>query len=260
MCRYLYINGDNIIMQQAMIQMGSIVAIAVVVCLLYRSYMKEKKTWKQFVRYIAAPVVVEAVIALVLGQWVGTLIRGFTHEVEGNIIEKLQYIAGHAGIHFIGTVLVSAILLPLFCHFMYDRKEGDAILNILAFFFTIQHFFNRLGCFMEGCCYGIPMTGILSLRFPDEIVSYSVFPSQIFEMLCMLCLCIIQIVLYRKRKNIFILTMAGFGISIFVSEFLMNKMGVVMYFGLDAIQFAAILLILIAFLLFIIKRKAPTLD
>lgn len=129
------------------------------------------------------------------------------------------------------------------------KKERRNILNALAFFFPIQHIFNRLGCLMEGCCYGVPMHGAGSIKFPDEILTYRVFPSQILEIVCMVLLLCGLLFCLKKKGPVFALSMGGFGMSIFFSEFFMDKTGVMQYFGLTVIQFFALLLCGIALVL-----------
>lgn len=255
MCQFVYIGNYSFMMREVMINIGSIIAIAVTAILLYRKYVKPKRSKKTIIQYIVFPIAMEALIALVFGAALGIWIRSATYDISGNFIEKITYSIKYGGTHFIGTVLVSAIVLPIFCYVVYGKKEGRQVLNTLAFFFPIQHICNRIGCFLEGCCYGIPMNGIFSVKFPDEIVPYRVFPSQLFEIFCMIVILLLQIVLYKKQKDIFIVTMSGFGISIFISEFFMDKAGVITYFNLDAIQMAALFLLMTAFILFCIKKE-----
>lgn len=255
MCQFIYIGNHSFMMREVMINIGSIIAIAVTAALLYIKYVKPRQSNRTIIQYMVFPMAIEAIIALVFGAALGILIRSVTYEIPGNFIEKITYSIKYGGTHFIGTVLVSAIVLPIFCYVVYEKNEGRQVLNTLAFFFPIQHICNRIGCFLEGCCYGIPMNGIFSVKFPDEIVPYRVFPSQLFEIFCMIVLLLLQIILYKKQKDIFIVTMAGFGISIFISEFFMDKAGVITYCNLDAIQMAALLLLVIAFILFCIKKK-----
>ena len=100
------------------------------------------------------------------------------------------------------------------------------------------------------------MSGFFSVKFPDEVLSYRVFPSQIFELVCMVVLIFMQIVLYKKGKDIFELSLSVFGLSIYVSEFFINKEGVVTYFNMTAVQYSALLLIIIALVLFRRKKKS----
>ena len=87
------------------------------------------------------------------------------------------------------------------------------------------------------------MHGGLAVKFPDDVLTYKVFPSQLFEAACMLLLMAVLIILYRKGKDIFYVCIAGFGIVIIISEIFMDKSGTVMYLNLSVIQIAAILLL-----------------
>ncbi len=52
------------------------------------------------------------------------------------------------------------------------------------FLVPLLHFFYKIGCFMGGCCYGIPYKGIWAVTFPEgvnELSGISVFPVQLLE-------------------------------------------------------------------------------
>lgn len=255
MFRYFYVGDYTFVMRDVMINMGSAAAIFVTAVLLYKRYVMVDKTLKNVFKYMFLPIAAQAVLAITVGKLFGTFIRGMTFGLQGSITEKIQYIYKNAGTHFIGIVIVFALILPFFFRILYGEAKTDDFLNISAFFFSIQHMFNRIGCFCEGCCYGIPMSGFFSVKFPDEVLSYRVFPSQIFELVCMVVLIAMQIVLYKKGKDIFELSLSVFGLSIYVSEFFINKEGVVTYFNMTAVQYSALLLIIIALVLFRIKKK-----
>ncbi len=242
MLRYVYINGHTLIMQDLMVNVGSILGILVVSLLLYEHDVKTERIGKKICRYMLIPILTEAVIAKTIGPFLGRWIRGMSYAFPETVTNKAQYIWENAGTHFIGTILASAILLPVVFRMVYGKKDRWTILNNVAFFFPIQHIFNRLGCLMEGCCYGIPMRGTGSIKFPDEILTYRVFPSQVLEIFCMILLFCGLIVCLKKKGPVFAFSMGGFGISIFLSEFFMDKTGVMQYFNLTVIQFFALLL------------------
>ncbi len=60
----------------------------------------------------------------------------------------------------------------------------------------LAHAFGRVGCFLAGCCYGIPMVGPLGIAFPSPIggapAGVPLFPVQLLEagldLLLFLCL------------------------------------------------------------------------
>lgn len=257
MLRYVNINGHMLSMQNVMVNIGSFLGIIVVALLLYKQYGKTEnteKTGRKIGRYIVILMLTEVVIAKTIGPFLGRWIRGMSYAFSEITTNKAEYIWENAGTHFIGTVLASAVLLPVVFRIVYEKKERRNILNALAFFFPIQHIFNRLGCLMEGCCYGVPMHGAGSIKIPDEILTYRVFPSQILEIVCMVLLLCGLLFCLKKKGPVFALSMGGFGMSIFLSEFFMDKTGVMQYFGLTVIQFFALLLCGIALVLWVSSK------
>ncbi len=74
-----------------------------------------------------------------------------------------------------GGILITAL---------YLRWRGWPILKLCDFFSPIAalaHGIGRIGCFFNGCCYGLRTNSVLGVRFPDQ--PYAVFPSQLFEAL-----------------------------------------------------------------------------
>lgn len=71
----------------------------------------------------------------------------------------------------------------------------------LIFLVPLVHGFGRIGCFMAGCCYGIPYHGIFSVRFPEQSFApahISLFPVQLLETICLFCL---SFAIYLFTKN-----------------------------------------------------------
>ena len=241
MYRYINIFGTTLSMRSLMINVGSSIGLLTTAVLLARVYGKGKN-WKERLLYIVLPVSVQLVIIMTVGPFLGSMIRNLTYPLTGNFTEDALRVIYGGGNHFIGTVIVSFFILPVLYRKLY-KKEAEAVLNAMAFYFVIQHFFSRIGCFFEGCCYGIPVHGGLAVKFPDDVLTYKVFPSQLFEAACMLFLMAVLIILYRKGKDIFYVCIAGFAIVIIISEIFMDKSGTVMYLNLSVIQIAAILLL-----------------
>jgi phosphatidylglycerol:prolipoprotein diacylglycerol transferase len=85
---------------------------------------------------------------------------------------------------FIGGFLLAAL---------YMKKQGISILKIsdlVAPALGLGLFFTRIGCFLNGCCFGMPSTLPWAIRFPDACVagaspvgSQSLHPTQIYESL-----------------------------------------------------------------------------
>lgn len=63
----------------------------------------------------------------------------------------------------------------------------------------LGHAFGRVGCFLGGCCYGAPYTGIGAVRFLHVGVMEPVFPVQILE--AILNLVIFGVLVAESRKT-----------------------------------------------------------
>ena len=250
MLKFIDIFGQHIFFRDFLINIGSIISIMTVLILYIVLYRKRGKIFTN----ILLPIIIEIAIVFTIGTALAIVIRRLCFPLSGAFTSEFLKMWKDGGTHFIGIVIASCVFLPLIFGWIY-KENAVEMLDVVAFFFPIQHIFNRLGCYSEGCCYGIPMSGALSVRFPDEVLSYRVFPSQLFEAFCMVILLVLIIVLFVKKKHIFNITMAGFGLSILVSECFMDKRGTVMYMGFTVIQLAAVLLIIITLFSWGIRKR-----
>lgn len=186
-----------------------------------------------------------------LGGYAGALIRNLTFPDRGVLL--WEKVSEGQGKHFIGTVMICSLLaVPISLGLGKLLKLGKnryhdmcIILNALSIGLLIQHIFGRVGCFCRGCCYGIPCSGWFSVKFKYSEVSYSVFPSQLFEIVIAIFLLFIVVALWRHKKIAFGYLQMGFGLMIFISEFFMDKRGTVQYMQMSVIQFFALGLMLL---------------
>lgn len=223
------------------INLGSIIGSIILIGL----YFRKNKSWKKTIAvYVLSLAIVE------LGYFAGNFVRGLSYGETDSIRAVLDLFIQRKGNHFIGRVIFTMwVFPPFFCLLFRDlRKEWKDYLDLLCIFLTFQHAFNRIGCLFNGCCCGKYYNGIFTLRYHVEGKSgpgyaYPVYPTQLFEILCMILLFIILIVLYIKKKRLLYVFITGFSVTIFLSEFMMNKQGVVMIAGLTVIQYAAVLLL-----------------
>lgn len=184
-----------------------------------------------------------AVAGEVVRTWNFWEFHSFSEFIETMVTDRI-------GTHFLGRVLFAAWILPFIYwliekigkgKFKMDRKSAyDAV----AFYFVIQHIFSRIGCFLNGCCYGKYYTGPGSVTFPTMFVDYPVFPSQLMEAIATAGLLIFLIVRWRKKKPLLGLSLVIFGTIIFISEFFMDQSGVLRIAGINMIQVTAFLTIL----------------
>lgn len=117
-----------------------------------------------------------------------------------NSIETFRFLFG--GYVFYGGLIGGIVGVLVFCknfHF-YTPSYVTVLVPLIPF----AHSFGRIGCFLAGCCYGIPYDGIFSVRFPKNIHTSQIhihdrFPVQLLEaLLCFILFVIIYT--YTKKK------------------------------------------------------------
>lgn len=80
----------------------------------------------------------------------------------GPLIEVLRFDRG--GLMFyggLGGAIVAIAILALVW-----RKPLAALLDLSALALPLGHAFGRVGCFLNGCCYGRPSSCVLAVRYP----------------------------------------------------------------------------------------------
>lgn len=68
-----------------------------------------------------------------------------------------------------GMTLYGGIILPIVAVLIYLRRKGISFLDVadgVVPSLAIGIFIGRLGCFLRGCCYGLPTDSPLGMHFP----------------------------------------------------------------------------------------------
>lgn len=106
-----------------------------------------------------------------------------------------------------GFVFYGGLLGGLFCLFLYARKQEYTFQSYLIAIVPsvpLAHAFGRIGCFMAGCCYGIPFQSPIGICLPyaigDAPHNIPLFPVQLLESGCnFLLAAILQIFMKRMQ-------------------------------------------------------------
>ena len=110
-----------------------------------------------------------------------------------------------------GLNLYGGILLAIGGSFAYALYKGHHILDIFDYYAPTVGLgigISRIGCFLNGCCFGTPTDLPWAVRFPDGSIPYSVFgpahihPAQIYSSLYGFALFIILHFVLKKRQFI----------------------------------------------------------
>lgn len=76
------------------------------------------------------------------------------------------------------------------------------LLDVLAIGLPVGHFFGRIGCFMNGCCYGKETMLPWAVHFPSphETFGKGVHPTELYRAILNLALFFYLIRYYKKGK------------------------------------------------------------
>lgn len=129
-----------------------------------------------------------------------------------------------AGISGLGGAI--GLLLGIYIlGFMY--KEGRTVLwesyiTVLPLLYAISKF----GCYLVGCCHGIPYSGPLAVTYDGEYVQGGpYFPVQLVESLAFTCIFLVGFLLYMrgKREHLIPMVMMLCAITKFSMEYLREE-------------------------------------
>jgi phosphatidylglycerol:prolipoprotein diacylglycerol transferase len=111
---------------------------------------------------------------------------------------------GIAGMNLYGGILLAIIGAAIYC-----LLTGMSILDVFDYFAPtvgIGLTFTRIGCFMNGCCFGTPCNLPWAVKFPPGSIPYSVFggqtlhPSQLYSSLYGVLLFVILHFMLKNRR------------------------------------------------------------
>lgn len=223
--------------------------IGIIACFaLFYFYSKKNKTNEKYV----FDILILALISIAFGLLFAMLFQMMFDLIKnGNVRGAMTFYGG-----LIGGVVV--FILGYFLYIKKHYKENSLIKDVAPIApacITIAHAFGRIGCFLAGCCYGIPTDSPLGVQFPN--MEYAVYPTQLFEAIFLFILTAILFFLAYKYNFLytFPVYMASYGIFRFLIEFIRgDERGEL--FNLPPSQIISILLVVSSIVVFfILKRK-----
>lgn len=163
------------------------------------------------------------------------------------------YLVMKGGFVFYGG-LIGGVCTVLIGGKIHKIDVWDYIQKLLPFVPWI-HCFGRIGCYLAGCCYGRPYSGIFAVTYPEEALppsDISLFPVQLVEAACLMLLFFVLIKVkenYRLEAYLLI-----YGVLRFILEYFRydEDRGSFLFFSTS--QWVSIILICVA-LFRVLKRK-----
>ncbi|MDA3931323.1 MAG: prolipoprotein diacylglyceryl transferase [Tenericutes bacterium] len=153
--------------------------IGVFFMLIYVAFRFEKRDGysRQQTNKLLGLIVISSLLALVSAF----LVDGIFHSIENGELTfgSITFLGG-----LIGGVLSFLLLIKYF--FKDENKDIKQLLNTLITGVVLAHAIGRIGCFLAGCCFGIPTDSFLGVVFPygyahQEFPDIAIYPTQLFE-------------------------------------------------------------------------------
>ena len=152
------------------------------------------------------------------------------------------------------------IVLSGFIIFLITKMDPKKLFAILLFSVPLIYAIGKLGCFLNGCCYGIDYSGPLRVLYssskhaPNGI---SLFPVQLVESIVNLIIFIISIIIYYKKKDI-TKTLPFIVLACSTVKFLLDFLRTPGKHIISLNQIFCIIAFIIGIIIFIKSKKAPT--
>jgi len=167
------------------------------------------------------------------------------------------------GLIFYGGFFLS--ILVAIWYFKRNKIDVWRGLDVLSPAAAIGYSIARIGCFLNGCCYGKPTKSIFGIKFPLSSsagiycakVGSKIHPTELYAMLASLVIFFILWFCYKKRKfygQIFWSYIFLYSVYRFLIEFIRGDKEPVAL-GLTAIQFITIALFLSSIIAYLDLRR-----
>ena len=150
-------------------------------------YLLKSRASSAITREQTADLVFYSALAGILGAK-AVFAATYWSELGPDLISKFLYIfiSFKYGFVFYGGFAAGAAAFFIYCrqHRLNFLKAADHFAPALA----LAHGFGRIGCFMAGCCYGLPSAGWFGVAFTDPLcevpqayLGVPLYPTQLFE-------------------------------------------------------------------------------
>jgi phosphatidylglycerol:prolipoprotein diacylglycerol transferase len=226
---------------------GLMVALGFLAGILLATYLTRQAKLKPEVILDIAPFVLVGSIA---GARIFYVVE-FWRDFRGNPLEIFFIWKG--GLVFYGGLLFA--ILGLLLAVKIFKLDLLKIMDILAPSTALGYAIGRIGCFLNGCCYGVETKVPWAVRFPTESVLRH--PTQIYASISGLLICAILLLMLFKFKKfdgqVLTAGLALYAAYRFLIEFIRTNPRYLL--NLTEAQWASIFLVILAGGLYIKLRR-----
>lgn len=160
---------------------------------------------------------VAAIVGLVVGSrfvFVLTMIPSIAADFSWQQLFGVIFMGGFV---FYGGLLGAMLGIYIFCK--CGKLELRPVFNAITPCFPLFHCFGRIGCFMAGCCYGIPGNFGIPMAFDPNTAR---FPVQLVEAACCFVIFTALIIIEKRKKGtpLIAVYLLSYAVVRFLLEFL----------------------------------------
>jgi phosphatidylglycerol:prolipoprotein diacylglycerol transferase len=166
----------------------------------------------------------------------------------------------NSGITFYGGLIFGIITFLGLC--LVFKLNCLSTFNLVTPSLILAHAFGRMGCFLGGCCFGIPTTSPIGVTFPENSLPFihyghdvKILPVQLFEAFLLLGLFIV-IIRFIQINIITPVYFISYGVIRFSLEFFRGDFrGEIFNNALSPSQSISIVLILTGVIILLVSHK-----
>ncbi|MBN2381981.1 prolipoprotein diacylglyceryl transferase [bacterium] len=192
-------------------------------------------------------------VGIVISALLGSKILHLLIHIRNIIESPLSMFKNFGG----GFVFLGGLLTAMLFLVIMDRYYRIGILRMFDIFtpgLALGLGLTRIGCFLSGCCFGLPTTKPWGVIFPEGSFAFKqyhgavpVHPTQLYSslngfLLFILLLLFLKFVGKRFHGQLFAIFISCYSVFRFLVEFIRGDAGRGIYFGLYTSQILSILL------------------
>ncbi len=119
------------------------------------------------------------------------------------IVHPFELLLSKGGFVFYGGFIFGLIAAMIFLK--VKRVAFYPIADIIMPYLALAHAFGRVGCFLNGCCYGVPTQAFYGVRFPADCAAGQIagrlIPTQLISASALLIIFLVLVAI-KKKTNI----------------------------------------------------------
>jgi phosphatidylglycerol:prolipoprotein diacylglycerol transferase len=141
-------------------------------------------------------------LLIFIAAFVGGKLFLFFEEPSKYITNPGKLLAGR-GFVFYGSFLLA--IPTMLWYFKKQKLDTYKMLDVMAVVTCLVHLFGRLGCFMAGCCYGLPTSNSWGVVFSDPLCQavpkgVLLHPTQLYESFYIFLVMLFLLYMRGRRK------------------------------------------------------------